>query len=300
MKFLFLIIFLSACGLLPKSNKPKPANPVQALKEKYDVYLPLANARLDSFGFVSPKCDSLLYSSLARVAGLTQVEPLKAEKSPGQYHRHPSFSCYPAESKSSVSKDMFVGLYHYLLATKNKDALVRIKDYGAANKWVMGEAVDTETLVSRAVLSPKLIAQLYRMLGLTSLTEDSEDAIFVKLGYEGHLHVLGIYLDGIINAGMSDFDLKILRGYTDALPKNSLYCAIYHKFFDGVYDSCLGTLLSPDVFPAVSLPTSENYCTEYLWSRMDDSEDVAPCPQKGETHPGVDFIYAASIILGVK
>lgn len=296
MKYFWITIFLAGCGLF-KTNKPKPSiDPHEALRAKYELYLGLAAGQLDAAGFVAPKCDSLLFSSLAGVAGLRQIPVVAAERSPGEWHRHPSFTCYPNESKSTISKDMFVGLFHYLWKTKNVDAMRRINTYGSEHNWFMGEAVDFETKVSRTLLSLPMISLLQSMIGM-SLVENSEDGIGVKPGFEGHLHVLRLYLDALVHGATSSSDLSTLESYTRSYPRNALYNAIYHRYSDGEFTTAVSVLMDESLFPADRLPTSQNYCTHYLWQR-DPDEDWLPCDE-GLTHSGVDFLYAASIILGV-
>ncbi len=60
----------------------------------------------------------------------------------------------------------------------------------------------------------------------------------------------------------------------------------------------LAMLLNEGFFPSDGLPTSANYCTDWLTQRDDDPKDWSPCPDEAKTHSGGEFLFAAALLLG--
>jgi hypothetical protein len=300
MRVLFFTLLLFGCGLLPKPHKSKDSKDnLDALREKYATYLELVAQNADSYGFVGDHCDSLLFTSLAAHAGLP-VNVFQAEKSPGEWIRHPANDCYPGTgSDSSISKDMFAGLLVYLSGRGDKASAKRITSYGNAHSWVMGSAKDNTTLLSKCLLSPGLISDFSHLAGL-NLTEEhsSDDSIGVQSGYLGHLDVLHLISSASLYSGLSGPQLSLAKAYCAHSPRNSLYCGVSARFNDGDFSAALPTLLDSSLFPEDRLPSSADRCTDYLWQREDTAADWNACPNEGKTHSGVDFLIAAKVILG--
>ncbi len=284
---LFLILLLAtSCG---KGNKPKPTeNALAEVQAKRDLYVELAKKEVDAYGWLSPKCDGLLFNSLAAYSRFP-VNPLIAEKEPGLWHRHPE-NCYPDGSKSSISRDMFRGLFIYLLATKDVEAMKRIRDYGEKNAWIMGEGV-----ISRTYFNPLIRNQLDRMIdaSVPKMVAVEED------GYEDHLAVLSIFTEYLISGKVDDWELRTLKNYAEKSPRNALYQALYHKFTDGDQSKAIEIILDETLFPN-RLPTENDHFTHYLWQR-DEDLDWLPCggenrPCEGLTHAGVDLMFVVKLL----
>lgn len=289
---LFLLIFLIACG--EKSHKVDSIGETTALKQKYDLYIDLAKSQVDQYGWLTPKCDGLGFNSLAAIAGFP-VDPLLAEESPGRFRRYPDFStCLPGNgSGSTISRDMFRGLFPYLILNKRFDVLRRIHDYGSANGWIMGEGE-----VSRTWFNPAIRNQLKRILDMPQDPETVE-----AIGYEAHLDVLRIWTEYLISGFLYDFEVESLHNYATKYPTNAVYVAMYHKFTDGDMSQAISILLEhPEWFPD-RLPTDRDRFTHYLFQR-DPGPDWEPCNEEGEsrrceglTHSGIDLMFAAWLIL---
>jgi hypothetical protein len=118
-------------------------------------------------------------------------------------------------------------------------------------------------------------------------------------GYEAHLDVLRIHTEFLINGFLEDYELKKLKEYRDQSPENALFQAMYHKF-DGNQEVAISILMDESIFPADRLPTDGEYTTHYRWER-DPGPDWQPCneerPCTGKPHTGVDFLFAAHIVL---
>lgn len=293
MKLLILAILLAACG--SKKRAVETVSDTEALRQKYDTYLELARDQVDQYGWLSPKCDGLLFNSLDAIAGFP-VDPLKAEELPGRFRRHPDFSyCKPGGlgSGSTISRDQFRGLLPFLIIQKRKDALQRIHDYGLANGWIMGEGE-----FSRTYFNPSIRNQLKRALDMEPDPETTELS-----DYEAHLDVLRIWTESLISGFLFDFEVEALHNYADRYPDNALFVAMYHRFTDGNMEQAISILLErEDWFPSDRLPKDTDRFTHYLFQR-DPGPDWKPCDQEGKrhceglTHSGVDLRFTAWLIL---
>lgn len=304
MKHLLLISLLafSACK---RDNEPVESTTSEALANKKAFYCAEGKRVLSERGFMDDKCDSLLFTSLWAVAcePSFSVQEWEDPEFPGKWHRNPQRDCYlngaPNGAASSISRDMMLGLWHLLWSKQDKDNIRDLIAYGEKNNWVMGEAKDLETLISRATLSPQLISLLYAMEGGAALTQQSDDAIGVNTGFRAHLDVLRILLNSRVRGAISDFELGTLKAQADRQPHNALFVGAYEKFKGG--SKAIDLLLSEKHFPKDKLPNNhEQHCINYLFSRDEESEDWVPCKDEPfKEHDGTDFVFAAWVIGGM-
>src|SRR5690349_11473466 len=95
---------------------------LERIEEKLLLYLTLAQDQRDGDGFIEWKnCDSLLFSGLVGAfdaPGDLVIEAARDEN--GAWHRRSlgHQECYPHLSKSTVSRDMFVGLLWFVWKQK--------------------------------------------------------------------------------------------------------------------------------------------------------------------------------------
>ena len=281
LKLLFIILAISSCQ---KREPKKPQQVNQAVVAKAELYKRLHTGWAHQGG-----CDSLGFTSLCKMSGGCQdVDIYKAEGEPGRWYRNESHQCYDlGQSKSDISKDMFIMLWPYLYLKGDKEALRSIWDYGQANGWVMGRGY-----YSRTYLVPALVLVLQEMI-LRSYSDTPEPVIPKKAGYEKHLDVIAIFTRGIMRGGISEADYELLRIYQNESPNNALVKALYHKYKDGNQAETIAILLDEKLFPADRLPTAKDRCEEYLWQR-DPGSDWQPC-DSDKTHDGVDYLFAAYV-----
>jgi hypothetical protein len=231
MRILLLTICLtfSACKRDNKSVETDVSSEVAAKKA---FYCSEGKRVFDEIGFMDDKCDSLLYTSLWSASCLPElsIQDWEDPDSPGKWHRNPQRDCFldgkPNGAASSISRDMMLGLWHKLV--KNKD-LANVKDlieYGKKNNWVMGEAKDNETLVSRAMLSPQLISLLYDIeskLSGANLTGEKDKQVELASAHATYL-VTGSYLT---TSALTETQTNLLQDFLpiqesdDALPINT-------------------------------------------------------------------------------
>ena len=292
-----LIVCLFAIGCT-KQKPIKTTSDTEELRKQVALYIDLANKQKDSYGWLGPKCDGLLFNSLAAVAGV-DVDPMKAEESPGRWRRHPDFEdCRPFKnSRSTISRDMFRGLFIYLLLKKDREALLRIKDYGEDHKWFMGEGENEVITISRTWFNPAIRGQLYRMIENSPMFTKE----YYTEDYEAHLEAWNVFTEYLIDGHIDEWNLKILKDHRERQPENALFHAMASKFIDGNMDKAISLLQAH--FPPDRLPTEADHFAHYLYQR-DFGPDWQPCNNqdekrrcKGLTHNGVDFLIVAWLIL---
>lgn len=312
MRLLILTLLLSSCSYFQRDNKPVESNTSEALSAKKALYCEQGKRVLAERGFMDDRCDSLLFSSLFEVSCPGSVDLSKWEdtEQPGKWHRNPQRDCFingqPNGSASSISRDMFLGLWHAQWSAKDSKNISEIVAYGEANNWIMGEAKDNETLLSRCLLTPQLITVLKEMdskLGgqaghpFRSENEDnSDDALPVNTGFRAHLDVLRILLNGRVYGAITDAEKSLLKSQAERQPSNALYVAAYEKYNGGT--KAHGLLLDKAHFPGDRLPTNAEHCQNYLFSRDQESDDWKPCAEARE-HDGTDFVFAAWVALNL-
>jgi len=288
--------FLLTCG----TNKPKENTSIEikeVLKQKYELYKELNNSVQDTNGFILfEHCDSLLFSSLLGISKQVNVEA--AKNSNGQWFRRPLTypECYSNySSKSTISRDMLLGLFYYIYYNKRLDIAEDLFKYGQDNLWIMGEGDP-----SRTVFTPSMqatLAEIIYKLGGDNHPHRLYPQSFTKnTSFEAHLTILHILLRAELLGKLTNEELDIVKYQYKRLPKNALFSYTYHKYTDGNQEETINTLLDTNIFPNSNLPTSNNYCTDWLWSR-DESKDWSPCPEENKQWTGGELIFVAHLIL---
>lgn len=340
---------------MKRDNEPQKkdqAPGIEAIDQTWSVYVANQAQCTNAAGWVKG-CDGLLWTSLCKVSGGCQAADIFAAEDNGKWYRSADHQCFvngtENGSDSTISKDMFVGLFTYLwdLAQTDHDtalaAIERVIAYGEGHDWVMGEAKDTVTQVSKTVLSPALITVLYDMqeklggkLALTGrkgldyerlserfglhaeeikemvegtdngggssyLQDSSDSTAALNTGFRAHLDVVKILLEGRIHGAINDLELNTLKGQGGREENNALFTAARALYTDKQFDESTAVLNKPEWFPVDRLPGSQDRCEQYLFQRdyMDGdavNSDWLPCPEKAETHCGVDLGYARKVI----
>lgn len=312
--FRFSMLFASIFTMLSCQSKPKhppqdPIPPHERLEKKLDNYLQWSKDNLDEFGWIGDtKCDGLLFNSLYSVGG-GDVDIELAQQEPGKWFRHAAQDCFETrDSASTISRDMFVGLFIWIWHNERLDLIESIVEWGMARRnglgnWIMGEGD-----IFRITLRPPLKStaceilerlggedhQLCRQLGLPTLP---------CTGYECHLQALHILLRGQILGAITDAHLEKLEELVRRFPRNALYQALLAKYTEGNMDKAIEILLDESLFPDDRLPESQDRCTFYLFQRdefhgEEPNPDWLPCPEDGERFSGVDFIFTSALVLG--
>lgn len=307
-KIILLVSFFSSCSYFKRDNKAETPTANEALSNKKAFYCAEGKRVLAERGFMDSRCDSLLFTALWSTAcGPVDLTSWEDIDTPGKWHRNPNRDCFlngqPNGSASSISRDMFLGLFHHIWSTKDKTMIQDIVNYGEEHNWIMGEAKDNETLLSRCLMTPQLISLAKDiksgLFGLAATRQSSDDAVGTNVGFRAHLDILRILLSGRVRGGVSDSELSTLKDQAKRQPHNALYVAAYEKYSGGNHAAEL--LLSQEHFPNDRLPTTANHCINYLHSRDEGDEDWKPCAEAPlKEHDGTDFVFAAWVVLGEK
>ena len=334
---LLVILAGCACGRLKKDNEVHDAfaAKMDRLRIKRDLYLSLQNSLQDKYGSLPPVGDALLFNCL-NYAGGAVVDFQAFEKDhDGRWYRHPDWQPGPPDKRwSSISRDMVVGVFHCIWASGKRDPelakslITRFIKYGQDHRkdgvgWVLGEHGANERDEERVMLTPTGIATAYEISKAFGGPDNPVARSVPQAwdpharGFPAHLEMQTQLLRGLIQGAVNDNELAFMRYQSDTNPKNALYSAIFHLYKDGDMNQAVDLLLDESMFPATSLPTSANFCSDYLFQRgqfnktnnPDDklkeegkdpeatNPDWLPCSGENQTHVGIDFVFAAHIIL---
>lgn len=326
----------------------EPVTPEQKVQVKLNVYRPLIAGQLDSHGLVTMEGsigDSALFSCLARAAGAAHFDPAILFVN-GKPVRHPDIA--PSASAGStgskgtpISKDMVSGVLWCLYDLHQRgdddhasELVSAMIDFGKAHKATFGPVdigwmfctnedkaayeISEQDWYGKCFMPAGVVKDIYRLAKLVGVECDQTCQEFMVIGpnipsdnsgYQRHLAVIGTARNGFVEGGINDNSLKtVLQKAAQSQPRNGLYLAAYHTFVEGDQASAYEALLNESLFPADTLPTDANYCTEYLFQRDDDSAgrsdggkpDWTPCGDGagGSQGRGVEFAFAAAFALG--
>lgn len=298
----FFAMLTISCGEKKKVADPSPSNEelLAALAPKYDLYEEFLEEKRDINGFVhTESCDALLFSALAGTGRLNLTAEV-ARDEVGAWHRRPLDypACYPDLSQSTISKDMFLGLFFYIWHKERRDLAEQIFDYGEANGWNMGEGDETRTRLSPG-LQATLAEIIARLGGEDKKTYRAFPVIFTDInrGFAAHLDVLHILLRGELFGFVTSENLNIVKSHLSRNDRNGFYAYVYHKFTDGIQTQAISSLMDETLFPADRLPTTADRKEEYLWQR-EPEKDWEPEAGEPREHPGADFYFLASQLFG--
>lgn len=303
MKPLILCLFFIACT----HEKPEEPSAYRAseLAAKKAFYCAEGQKIYDARKFMVARCDALLFTALWVVGcGHGDVDAFEDPTTPGYWHRNPARDCYvngkDNGAKSSISKDQLLGLMLYSWKLKRHDHIQGLIAYGEANGWFMGDAIDAKTRISRTLMTPALIDLLYLIQNRLALQEPEDgeaDAFFINKGYQAHLDVIRILLEGSVKGTITATQGSILKAHADREPSNALFLAAAARYGKAGPEQAANILLDSSHFPNSRLPSKAEHCEPYLFQR-DQGTDWEPCGAETELHDGVDLVVAAAILDG--
>ncbi len=259
------------------------------LLEKEKVYKKLNRIHQDDDGFVhTDRCDSLLLSSLLASRKDYAIDIFSARDYDGYWHRrstqHPE--CYPNHSKSSISRDMLMGLLVYATFKERigKDVLSTIQK----QNYVMGIGDP-----SRIMMMPSLERSFSKLIGRKNLIANSYQPFNSSLkGYAVKLELLHIMCLGKIDGGISEDALKCLKNYSDST-KDNILSLLLSALYSGNYSyllNAINLLQNQKLFPDNRLPTSNDRSVDWYWD-VQNPNDVLPDNDEEKEHPGADFLF---------
>lgn len=268
------------------------------LDQKNLTYLSLIKKQQDSDGFIeSQECDSLLFSGLVGCVPGIQVNIEAAyDRASGQWHRRPcSKPCFPEHSKSTISRDMLLGVLWYSYFNKRLDISEQIIKYALKNLFIMGQAVDIKTKLGRCLITPGLLSTAawvsYKLGGpsrpwLRYIPQVESKSV---VGFQAHLSVLHILLRNTLT-GKED-NLDVIKKHYDRNPNNPLFCIANKK-----YEEAEKSLMNDDLWPSDRLPTNQDRREPWLLQR-DHGKDWWPdASSEVKTYSGGDLIFCCWLL----
>jgi hypothetical protein len=291
------------------------------LAEKRAVYLKgiKDHQEEDGQGFLLVEGgDSLFYTCLARLGGVTGIRIRDARRRSGQWLRRPTRlpEAYAAgDSGSTLSRDPLITMM----------LLSLLDPFAGAEVWrgiwleFWDYLMDHETIPylayrfgegdsSRIYTTPPLMASLVMVLRRLGhkpsasmrrhedLVEPFEKLEFVS-GMEGsgrHLQVLHCLVRRLARGSPTATEHDRLEEAAKDDRRNALFqIAAHHR--GGNIAKAIDTLSDVDLFPARRLPRVSDRKHQYLWLRGAKSGDWKPGEKRTE-HPGIDFLVAAALL----
>lgn len=306
MRYLLFLFLLSSCSFGPfkKDNEKSPPTIFEELTTRKNLYCELSRPDYDATKAISSGCDAALWTSLHGLAcDYVTVSQFESPVDQGRLCRRPGCMCFvngqDQGSKSGFSKDMATGMQLYLAIKPDAPLTQRIVDYGANNSWIVCDAVNDLERAARCAMSPKIISRWYDILGKAGgLRQGEDDATLGKEGFQKHLDILSILAEDTIYGAISDLSLGTLEKWAKDAPSNLLFQAVYARFTGGDLEKIGEDLLAK--FPKDRLPTSSDWCAEYLYQRDEvingvKTSDWLPC-NDGKMHTGTDFLLTAWVL----
>lgn len=302
LKLLTLLTFVAlfcSCDEEGKKKARPNRSPIDVIIEKANLYKQLIGGVQDDFGFIySDHCDSLLYSGLISASGVA-VDIEAASNGNGKYYRTPYHDCFLGHgtnipgrraSGSEISRDMFAGLFWSLRNNLNVGESKKIIEYGRKQDWIMGRGA-----IDRTYLTPNFVDTLYKLADRKYKGPKYFWLDPIK-DHQRHVVALNIALQGDIDGYISNSMYDLIKKFNKISPSNMLFSFIRNRYSHGDQSNVIEFLSDDTYFPNERLPTSADYCSEWLWLRDDRKDSWRPCDD-GLTHSGGDFLFIAYLLM---
>lgn len=287
LKILATAILITSCGALNEGFShavPKPAR-LGELRDKLALYRVLAQElqHPDHGWIYHDNCDGLLWDGLLKFSGM-DIDLLAARNADGQWFRTPDQNCYPERSHATISRDMMIGMWFGSERSWRED----LWEYAKSKNWKIGEGpIDT------VFLTPNFINTLGISIGKgRQIFEMWVDPI---KSHQRHIVALNaIYRNLTSNTGLKE-TIKIMKTLKHHDPDNMVYFYFLAKHGKAPMHQVVDVLLDSPWFPNDRLPTTADRCRHWIWE-MDNNRQ--PCPEQQKVHPGGDFMFIATLVLG--
>lgn len=263
------------------------------LRDKFNLYHTLFPSKQDASGFIlSDECDSLLFTGLVGSVPGINVDIDAAQDAQGSWHRRPLElpECCPEFSKSSISRDMLLGLAWYAYSNGRLDISEGVIKYALSHWMVMGKGAKSRTIMTPGLLSTFAWIS-YRLGGPSRLwlrwipTVESAQAT----DYQAHLSMLHILLRRELT-GKEDLHADVAQAQCKRQPNNPLF-----QWAAGNGAIAESILMDERLWPNDRLPTSRDRKGEWLLQR-DDGHNWQP-GEGDHIHTGGDFLFLANLVL---
>ena len=258
------------------------------LVDKANLYLDLVKSQQGEAGFLHTEaCDSLLFTALAVCGGLKA--DLWAAKGVKGWHRRPLAlpECCPDSSKSSISRDMLLGVL--LAAFATRDLAMAESVVAQMRRGIMGKYVGIVGL-SRVIPTPGLYATARLLVDHLKGSKPSLWRLVpavdgkVRGGYIDHLSGLHLALRCLLQGHTTARDKKYTKKLFDSNPINPLFVTLHKDTGFAL------SYLTFDMFwPNYRLPTSRDRLAPWVPER--DASEYVPGYGPVHIHTGMDFNF---------
>lgn len=272
------------------------------LSDKLDKYLSMMKTKTDADGFIEYECcDSLLFTSLVGSMG-HKVNIEAAIDEHGAWHRRPTQNpCYPDESKSSISRDMLLGLMWYIWRNNRLDLAEEMWTYGKKHGWIMGDG-DPARIYLTPGLQATLAEIIFQLGGKNYWFSRNMPQVWSKGldGYQLHLEVLHILLRGELLGHITSPMKESILDMTTRYPENLLFTVVKARFsqdqwgasFNGTL-AAVGLQEADHLWPNDRLPTDADRSSHWLFENNDLSKGSNP----NRVHTGGDLVFCAGLLM---
>lgn len=296
-KLLLFLTVLMACGRHGVSDEP--TQPSMTLSEVRAVYMDLIPSVQDVDGYVDiDECDSVLHTALLGSGGVPIAHMNAARNDNDQWFRRPL--TYPeclasGGSKSTISRDMIVGLMWYWYTVRDLNAAERFYKYASDRALKFGESDGTVEGNSRIYMTPYLMSLLSELIfRLGGENHVVWRATAARLGadvegFEAHLHTLTTILWGRLTGFYTGGELAYIKVKAENT-ENALF-----QYAAEDYVGAEATLLRQH--PHNQLPTSIQMCNPMPYANDIGKMGPETCPKENRTHAGIHFMLISKWLI---
>lgn len=241
--------------------------------------------------------DGLLFACLQAVATGRDFDVSEYMQENGQVFRNPAMAAGAqlGPRESTISRDMYMGLFCYCLHFGKADILEKTASYGWKNWWKMGR--ENRKLDNRTWFTPGLILLLYALLAhlrgrprLAKFLAGIYQPLSSTPGYQSHLAMLHIYLNKRIRGNLLTTEALTLRLILQHSPRNALALALA-----GWADDARQELATQ--WPTDRLPTMHDWTEEWRTQRADNDKGIVwGEPGNIKPHSGGDLLFVEHVL----
>lgn len=241
--------------------------------------------------------DGLLFACLQAVATGRDFAVEEYIYESGQVFRNPDMAqgrlLGPRES--TISRDMFMGLFCYCLHFHRLDILEKIWSYGWKHFWKMGR--ENRKLDNRTWFTPGLVQLLAALIAhlrgrpkLAKFLVNIWQPLGAVPGYQSHLTMLHIYLNFRIRGETVSWEQKVLTKILEHSPRNALALSL-----SGWLDEAREELQLQ--WPTDRLPTRHDWTEEWRTQRADNDNGIVwGEPGNITPHSGGDLLFVEHVL----